>query len=383
MWLTSSLPAMNDPNRLSSDQPDEGLEVADPAELERKVKRRRRIELGVSLVLLILLFGVILPQVIDYGQVWDAVTSLTVDQVLVLLVLGLIRIAIAAAQHAALIPSLRFRSALSAYLASGTLAELAPPPGDLAIRYGMYRAQGVDAEASGVGIMLTGLFDNAAKLLLPIVGLGILVITGVEDATVRQLFTIGVLAAGSLLVIVVFLVRSERFTLAFGRLVGRVISGLLVRFGKNPLDDLGPKTVGLRQRVGSTVRDHWVAASAATLGVHLLNFVILLAAFRFLGVDSDELDWVLLLVAYAVVVILTALPLTPGGIGVAALGYTWLLAPGDQDLANLIASASLINKVFTWLLPIVVGLIPLAAWRRRQPSDSSSDPVAEGRTEPA
>lgn len=89
--------------------------------------------------------------------------------------------------------------------------------------------------------MLTGLFDNAAKLLLPVVGLGVLVIAGVDDATTRQLFTIGLLAALSLIVIVVFLVRSERFTLAFGRLVGKVISSLLVRFGKNPLDDLGPR----------------------------------------------------------------------------------------------------------------------------------------------
>ncbi|MFW2336592.1 lysylphosphatidylglycerol synthase transmembrane domain-containing protein [Ilumatobacter sp.] len=360
---------MSDSHRPASGPPDAADEVSEDAEHERKVKRRRRIELAVSLVLLFLLFGVILPQVIDYRQVWDAITGLSADQVAVLLVLGLIRIGIAAAQHAAVIPSLGYRAALRAYLASGTLAELAPPPGDLAIRYGMYRAQGVDAEASGVGIMLTGLFDNAAKLLLPVVGLGVLVIAGVDDATTRQLFTIGLLAALSMIVLVVFLVRSERFTLAFGRFVGRVISGLLVKFGKNPLDDLGPKTVSLRERIGGTVRDHWLAASAATLGVHLMNYVILLVAFRFLGVEAEQLDWVVLLVAYAVVVILTALPLTPGGIGVASLGYTWLLAPGDPDLANLIASASLLNKVFTWLLPIVVGLIPLANWRRNQPDE--------------
>lgn len=106
--------------------------------------------------------------------------------------------------------------------------------------------------------------------------------------------------------------------------------------------------------------------------------MILLVAFRFLGVDSSELDWVLLLVAYAVVVILTALPLTPGGIGVAALGYTWLLAPGDPDLANLIASASLLNKVFTWLLPIAVGLIPLANRRRSQPKGTSIAAAPDG-----
>lgn len=356
--------------------PDAGNEPADDAgtaDHEQKVKRRRRIELGISLALLVLLFGVILPQVIDYGQVWDAVTGLSFEQVAVLTALGLIRIAINAAQHAALIPSLRFRPAVSAFLASGTLAELAPPPGDLAIRYGMYRAQGVDAESAGVGIMLTGLFDNAVKLMLPVVGLGVLILFGLDDATVRQLFTIGFLAAAGLVVVIVFIVRSERFTLAFGRFVGRVISRFLVRFGKNPLDDLGPKTVGLREQIGSTLRGHWFTAMLATVGVHALNYVILLVAFRFLGVEADQLDWVVLLVAYSVVVILTALPLTPGGIGVASLGYTWLLAPGEPELANLIASASLLNKVFTWLLPIVVGLIPLASWRRRQQSDDTSE----------
>jgi len=79
---------MTDPSRAPSGGPDDVPEVADSADLERKMKRRRRIELGVSVVLLVLLFGVILPQVVDHGQVWKAVTSLSADQVGILLVLA-------------------------------------------------------------------------------------------------------------------------------------------------------------------------------------------------------------------------------------------------------------------------------------------------------
>jgi len=90
----------------------------------------------------------------------------------------------------------------------------------------------------------------------------------------------------------------------------------------------------------------------------------MLTALRFVGVDADEIDWVILLVAYALVTLLTAIPITPGGIGVAAVGYTALLAPNDQGLANLIASASLLTRVVTWLLPVVLGVIPLMQVRK-------------------
>ena len=55
-----------------------------------------------SIALLALLFAVILPQVIDYRQVWDIATSLTTKQFVVLLALGIIRIGVSASQHAAL-----------------------------------------------------------------------------------------------------------------------------------------------------------------------------------------------------------------------------------------------------------------------------------------
>ncbi len=107
-------------------------------------------------------------------------------------------------------------------------------------------------------------------------------------------------------------------------------------------------------------------ASVATLAGHVFTFLILLASMRFIGITSDQIDWVSLLVAYAIVRLLTLLPLTPGGMGVAAAGYTMILTgASDKDLANAIAAASFMTRIWVWLFPMIVGFFPLVAWRRR------------------
>lgn len=111
-------------------------EVVDP-DHERKAKRRQRIQVLIAIGLLVFIFGVLLPQFIDYGQVWEAIKILSTEQLLVLLLLGLVRIPIIAAQYASVIPGLTVRESVRSYLASNSVAEFTPPPADLAVRYGM------------------------------------------------------------------------------------------------------------------------------------------------------------------------------------------------------------------------------------------------------
>ena len=256
------------------------------------------------------------------------------------------------------------------------MADFTPPPADLAIRYGMYRAQRIDAEPAGVGILLTGLFDNGAKLTIPVVALLALLASGVDDTAVWEFTAIGIAAVVGGTVVVVWALRSEEFTRRFGEWLGRFISWFLVKFHRNPLEDLGPKSVGIRDQVGATLRSRWPIAVAATIAGHVMGYLIMLAPLRFVGVELREVDWVSLLVAYALVLILTMLPLTPGGIGVAAVGYTAILAGGDPEFANLIAAASLLAKLFTWLLPMIISFGPLVMWQRRQAKEKADGAAA-------
>ena len=117
---------------------------------------------------------------------------------------------------------------------------------------------------------------------------------------------------------------------------------------------------------------------AATIAGHIMGYLIMLASLRSVGVESSGVDWVSLLVAYALVLTLTMLPLTPGGIGVAAVGYTAILAGDDPVLANLIAAASLLTKLATWLLPMVVGFGPLVMWKRSQAMEKAEAATTTG-----
>jgi uncharacterized protein (TIRG00374 family) len=62
--------------------------------------------------------------------------------------------------------------------------------------------------------------------------------------------------------------------------------------------------------------------------------------------------------------LLTALPITPGGLGVVEVGYTTALvvAGGDKEL---VVAAVLIYRALSYLLQVPLGLLAYAIWRTR------------------
>ena len=97
---------------------------------------------------LFLIFVVFLPQFIDYGQVVDAMLGLTIGQILLLLTLGLLKTWFDAGVYNTLIPGLGWWDGWKAWASSNSVAFVAPPGADLAIRFGMYRTAGIKGEAA-------------------------------------------------------------------------------------------------------------------------------------------------------------------------------------------------------------------------------------------
>ena len=349
---------------------DAALDVSFDAEELAKQKRRTRIQAIVAVVVVFLVFVVILPQLIDYGEVWKAMKRLSFEQLVVLVVLASLRMGASALLYASVIPGLGFKHSAQSYLASNTVAEIAPPPADLAVRFGIYRSLGIGTEPAGVGIILSGIFSIGARLAIPVVALVALLVSGVDDDLIWLLAVVGAAAVIGVAGIVVLAIRSEDFTRQAGEWVGKGFNALLVRFNRDPIDEVGEKVVDFRARVGTTMKESWPRASVATILTHVFTFSILLVSMRAVGVSNEKIDWAVLLVAYAVVRLLTLIPLTPGGLGVAAAGYTFLLTgASDKDLANQIAAASFMTRIWVWLFPMLVGFIPLAMWRRKMKND--------------
>ena len=82
--------------------------------------------------------------------------------------------------------------------------------------------------------------------------------------------------------------------------------------------------------------------------------------------------------AYAVGLLLSMIPIFPGGLGVVELAYVGVIVgnSGNTELATAATAGAFVHRIFTWLVPIVIGLIPLIRWRRnmvKQQEDAAAE----------
>ena len=105
---------------------------------------------------------------------------------------------------------------------------------------------------------------------------------------------------------------------------------------------------------------------------HLSLFLVLLLALRFVGVDAEQVSTVEALAVFAFARLLTAVPFTPGGLGVIELALITGLAAAGGPRA-LVAAAVLVFRALTYVLPIPIGMGTYLFWRhnrswRREPN---------------
>jgi len=123
-------------------------------------------------------------------------------------------------------------------------------------------------------------------------------------------------------------------------------------------------TTKFRTRTRDLLQRGWVPITVASLVCHLSLELGLLGALRDFGVSDGEVSWAQVLAAVAVARLATAIPYTPGGLGVveAVLIATLSAAGGDRVK---VTAAVLVYRALTWALPIVVGAATYLWWRRQ------------------
>jgi len=97
---------------------------------------------------------------------------------------------------------------------------------------------------------------------------------------------------------------------------------------------------------------------------HVSLYLVLLVALRHVGVSQEELSWISVFAAFAFIRLISALPITPGGVGVVELGYAAVMTIGLDDITSAqVVAAILVFRAVTYLLPIPLGLISYIIWR--------------------
>ena len=339
-----------------------------PEEDAKENKKKAVRELVLVGVVLFLIFVVFLPQFIDYGQVVDSILKLTIGEIVLLTILGIAFTWFSAGVYNTLIPGLGWWDGWKAWAASNSVAFVAPPGADLAIRFGMYRTAGVTGDAAGAGIILSWFFTTGYKLVVPIVALTwILIAEGLDDDLLVTITIVGLAGViGGVLLTFLILYR-ERVALRIGQIGQRWYNGLVGGRWKFPeAEGLGVKLVDFRAQGIGTLKERWLAATVVTLTAQAIFFIGLVLSMRFMGVTAEQAPVGIIFDAYAVGLLLSMIPIFPGGLGVVELAYVGVIVgnSGNTELATAVTAGAFVHRIFTWLVPIIVGLIPLSAWRR-------------------
>ncbi|MGB5167860.1 MAG: lysylphosphatidylglycerol synthase transmembrane domain-containing protein [Acidimicrobiia bacterium] len=356
-----------------------GDDFTPPAPPQRTSKDRRNslIAAGVGLLIVIFIFGFLLPQVIDYETVFTVLRELEPADYLIMIAAGLFLYVPEGALYGSLMPGMGLRRGMSAWVGS-TAVSTTIPGADLVVRYGMYRSWGFGVERTMLGIVLSGLFDNIVKFSLPSIAVILFLVLGVGD--LGDFVWIAIIALAVLIVmaiVVIGMVRSEAFTQWLAEKAESVANWGLGKIKRDPVEGLSGRVVGFRDLAVDIVRESGIQALLFSATGKLWAFVMLTLALRIVGLDSDILSLGQIFIVWVIVLLITSIPITPGGIGIAALAYIGLFTQiAGEQYSDVIAAGIVLFRLAQWFLPIPIGWVSVGLWKRQITQGELPDPFA-------
>ncbi|MDH5519886.1 MAG: YbhN family protein [Acidimicrobiia bacterium] len=323
------------------------------------------LRLTVGLVVVAVCFLWLLPAFASYGDVVEqlrpATSRLGFGGSVLLAVVVLANLASPSLSQLAALPGLTPGRAVWADWSTTTVTNVIPGGSALSIGliWAMYRSFGLARAAIARSIVVTGVGDILVKLGTPLPALlWLWTQRPVSGALAQAAVLAAALFAGAVTLLAV-VVSGPATAARLGRLLNRLpVAG---RGWPARLEELRVDTVSL---IGS----RGLALAAATVAGHANLYLLLVLCLRAVGVERTTLGWAPILAAFAFGRLVTALPITPGGLGVMEVGLTGALsAVGSAPSAALVAGVLLFRAV-SFALPLPLGAVGLLAWNLRRPS---------------
>ena len=354
-----------------------------PAERARHSPTRRIVTGVLSLVLVVAIFYFLFKQ-IDFAEVWAEIRAMTWLELATLLLLATWNLASYAFVWMTVLPGLSFGRAM--VMTQSTTAVSNTVPGGSAIgigmTYSMFHAWGWSRSRTTTAVTVSGVWNSFIKLGLPVLALALVALQGNASPGRVTAALLGLAGLAAAIVLFGLLLRSEDMARRIGLLAGRVASRLLALVRRPPVHGWELATVKFRARTVDLLERGWVPITATSLVSHLSLYLVLLVALRHVGVSEAEVSWAEVLAVFAFARLATAIPFTPGGVGVVEAVLIGGMVTAGGDRAGVTA-AVLVYRALTWGLPILVGIGTYVWWRRRAPAPPPAPETSEVGVRPA
>ena len=251
--------------------------------------------------------------------------------------------------------------ALVLNLCGSSVSNLLPGGGavGLAATYAMCRSWGFSRRATSTSVIVTGVWNVLARIALPVVAIALLYVGGVTlPGALTQLAVAGSLTGTGVIAAFAAIMASERAAQAIGRFLDRALQPLLRRRRKARTMSVAELVRDLRARINDVVSHGWLQMTLGMVGFFGLYYALFVLIMRDTGVD---LPLNLLFAAYAIGRLLSAVGITPGGVGITETATTVVLVGWGADAAGATAGVVLFS-VFTHVMEVPLGALGWLLW---------------------
>ena len=333
-------------------------------------------------------FAYAVPKFADYGSAWAVVTTLSWAQVLLLITATAVNVVSYWPPLVASLPGLTLGQAAVNNQTTSSIANTVPGGSVLAVGLAcmLYRSWGFTSTGIALSVLLTGAWSSFIKLAMPILAVAILAMTGSGNGALLLPALLGLAALAAAVALFGLLMRSKEFARRIGAKLGVAASWLRRLAGRGPVTGWGDAAVRFRRQSNDLVARRWLALTITTTASHLSLYLVFLLTVRLVGITDAEASWAEVLGIFALGRLLSAAPITPGGVGVVELTYiAGLVLAGGAEIRTEAVAAALLFRLLTFATQIPLGGITYLIWQRRtswrkpvQAQEQESVPPAAG-----
>jgi putative heme transporter len=320
-----------------------------------------------GIVIVIAIFVYAIPKFADYGDVWNAMKTLTPIESLSLLAATLFNLFTYWLANQAALPGLRLSQSVVVTQTGTSVANTLPAGGAIAIgvTYAILESWGFTAGEATLFVGVTGIWNIFTKLALPVLALALLVLTGNTYPALVGAAAVGIAVLAGAVILLALVFKSKAMARRVGEFLGRVVSAVLKPFRKAPIMDMGDRAVKFRKETIVLVERRWLRLTWTTVLSQIALFFVLLLSLRHMGVSEQDVATVEVFAVYAFSRLLSSVPITPGGVGVIDLGYIAGLSAFKEGEHAAIVAGVLIFRVLTYGIQIPIGAFTYFVWRRK------------------
>jgi uncharacterized membrane protein YbhN (UPF0104 family) len=331
----------------------------------RRISAKQVVWFVVGLVIVVGIFAFAIPKFADYGDVWAAMQTLTPLELATLTAAMVFNLFTYWLANQAALPGLRLSQSAVVTQTTTTVANTLPAGGAVAIglTYAILSSWGFTGGETALYVGVTGIWNIFTKLALPVLALGFLVLSGKTYPALVGAAAVGIAVLAAAVVLLALVFKSEPMARRVGEFLGRVISAVGKLFRRAPVVGMGDRAVKFRRETIILVRRRWIRLTWTTVLSHVALFFVLLLSLRHMGVSEQELSAAEIFAVFAFSRLLSAVPVTPGGVGVIDLGYVAGLTNFYPAEKAAIVAGVLIFRVLTYGIQIPIGAFTYFIWR--------------------